>query len=534
MLVFVILAAFVTAETKRWPEEFAAARSSSEGLPSLKPGVEKCLAAAEAFEAAEHKGTQEAARDEYSRCLPGLGPNTNRFFARSGGLGKITQNILGPAAFLELLRKTPASVRDRAGLASMTAEAFYNNGEFEKAEKASIAALKLNPNDQAAFAILKLSQGRSKNKEPTAVVAQAPAVKTEVKQSNSKPSQLPLSIRTVAQPPPSITLPPSPIPPNGIQSDMLGAQLAGPLLVKSNENPVSKKYLSPILEAGVPIRFANPNNAWGSYDPRTGVIELNMALINGDLTQLNAHRGTAIPLIAANSRLTPDQINHLTTRFMPLILHEVGGHAKNGNDLRRLMKTNSSPLTLDTEVFAWRIHCLYIEIEQRKDPAYLNDPAPWASFQQSAMGQWRRSRHERHLNRFVNYLRAFPAYADLPYARSSSFEFMKEALTVVHNHCRHRFDQQECPQALIALTGMYDTATAAPFLHNIGYLQANPTDDVVRGQMVNRLLHDAIVFYRLDKKSAETSMRYYKDREFEVDRLQRKVAPISLMERMLP
>lgn len=543
VLVFVIFAALIYGESARWSEEFAAARATLISVPSAKPAVEKCLATALAHEKAEGEDVlQQQAREQYSLCLPGLGPNTGRFFSRSGGLGVITQDILGPGAFLDVLHKTPASAGDRAGLASMTAEAFYNSGDFEHAAQAADAALKLNPDDKAAFAIYKLAHGRKKSDIREADSKPAAQSGAPIARAlSTKMSQLPLSLKLKAQPPPD---PNSQVPvaPPVIQSDFLGAQLQRPLLTKSDQNPVSRKYLSPLLRSGHgPIRFArNGQGPWGTYDTRTGGIELNLDSINQDLRQYNAHQASIgrpqVAPIGLNTTLSRAQIDHLTTRFMPLILHEIGGHATNGKDLRALLKVDHSPVGFDTEVFAWRLHCLYIEVEQRKDPSYLSDPAPWASFQRSAMHQWRASRSGNNPAGFANYLRSFYSYSNLPYTRAANDDFKRIArdLETVQNSCRHQFDHQKCPRALSTLSQTLDPVTARNYLLNIHYLHANPGDHVTRARVVNQLIHAAIVFYRLDPKGVEIATKYYAAKESEVDRLQRKAAPRNFLERITP
>lgn len=168
--VFVILLSLATATSGKWAEEKRAARSLLTSYPAAKTAVERCIHAAESYIAAPDKDPErERARLEFAGGLDLLGQHSAYFLSREGGLGTLAQEIVGTEELIRRIQKMPATLPNRSALAGTIAEAYYNAGHYQKAAHAARVILASNPNDKAAHALLKLSEGRGQNYAPSTI-----------------------------------------------------------------------------------------------------------------------------------------------------------------------------------------------------------------------------------------------------------------------------------------------------------------------------------------------------------------------------
>lgn len=520
MRLFVIFAAVAAAQS-RWAHEFAAARSLLLSHPNAKTPVENCISAAQKFDAAgENDELREPARQEYEACLPSLGSASARFFGRNGGLGKVTQDILGAEKFLGLLSKVPAAEGERAGLASTMAEAFYNAKEYDKAVKAAQMALKLNPSDASAFAILKLAQGRSGTVVADAITTAQSGANPNAG-GNASTIIYSKTSKKKTPAPPSLLNPSSP--------DFWDKQLLAPMIAQSDLNPVSRTHLSPLLKSGgvtfrlvrvadLPANEQNHfSNAWGTYDMETSTIRFNLDAINADRVDYNSfyskQPAKQVSFIAHNKPLDPQQMRFITERYMPLTIHEAGGHGNHGADLRKLLQVPKAPYTKETEILAFRLAAAYIVAERRKNPYYLADKGQWAKSRASIVQAWNESQAAGNSKAMVTHIDN-KGYLYLPEVHNdpkNKISDYSKAISGMHGHCRGEFSE-DCEKYLTALLPILWPNIKAIAQSNLNYLKLNPHDTATRLNLV-KYIGDAVLTYRLDAPSAALMKKYYSDQD---------------------
>lgn len=151
----------------RWPGALSLIQKRLEEKPDelsqARPAVAAALGAGARFVGAERRFGATTAKTDASRdfrsALDALGPARGRYLSREGGLGVVALDVLGARDLAAVLGGAGGAVT--SGLASVRAEALYKSGRYEAATVQAREALRLDPGDKDAFAILKLSEGRS-------------------------------------------------------------------------------------------------------------------------------------------------------------------------------------------------------------------------------------------------------------------------------------------------------------------------------------------------------------------------------------
>jgi hypothetical protein len=365
--------AAVAALQKRWPQALGLVEKRLDDLPEMfvRDRAAALAALRGAADYAEAVDLPEAGRAEAQATaaravragMDALGPQSGLFLGSDGGLGVIAREVLGDAAVRDALAKNGGAKAAEEGRLDLRAQSLYGEGRYAEAAEAAQAAQKIGPADPDASALLALIRNRAAAPRAIGAAMAAAPDGAATRSGTTQASAAPASFRLAASAPPP---PGSAGPLNPKSADYWDRQLLASLLARSDANPVAREYLSPLLRASkVTIRLdrekSNPDirGSWGYYDLRTSVIHYNLDLINKDIIQYDAYYARREPSrvlgpISPSRPLDAAQIDFVTGRFLPLAVHEAGGHGTNSDDLKRALGANRAPINKDTEVMAWR------------------------------------------------------------------------------------------------------------------------------------------------------------------------------------
>lgn len=522
------------------PEETSRARPSA--LAALKAG------AAFADGRSANATAKDTAVQSFRAALDDLGPDQARFLGRDGGLGEIARELLGDAALLARLDELSKQGAESPDVPSIRAEALYHAGRYQDAVTAAREALKLNPQDRDALGVLKFSEGRSdkiKAAQPGTADAQTQPMPspTEPRADSALPgSSLPLSFRHSAAAPPPLpgarALDPK-------AADYWDKQLLAPLLKHSNDNPVAREYLSPLIKANkVTIRLdrekdnAEIKGNWGYYDLESSVIHYNLDSINADIRQYNAYYAKTAPsrsvrTISPTRPLDPAQVEYVTGRFLPLAVHEAGGHGTHSEDLKRELGAIRAPLNKDTEIMAWRLEAAAIEAERRRDRSYLTERTEWAAEENNWVVAWKKSRRPMDQTVVTDYLDSM-GYKRLIHIGEDPGPtrlLYSDSVALVQSACRRSYDAR-CGAAISRLATLYGAKEQSDMDDARTYLDRHPDDDAVRAKVMNELTHEAIAEDRLDPKGITVVSNYYRQQETRVQALEALADPLTIWQKL--
>ncbi len=546
---------------KRWPQPYKALRQrlaeQSQAKAQTTESVVSILLAAADFIRAEHAPEPEranrksAAGDAFRVGLDGLGADASRFLGRDGGLGEIARDVLGQDEFLRLLDSLSENERGTASVLSIRAEALYGAGRYAEALTVAREVLRSEPNNREMLTVSKFSEDRVASRAsdkaagpPPPASAKATSIGGPIAASVDLPeATLPAAFRHASVSPPPLgkagALDPK-------APDYWDRQLLAPLLVHSDANPVAREYLSPlILDHKVKIKLEslkeNPEleGDWGYYDVETGVIHYNLDDINDEIRHYDAYYGRRDParrlaLISSARPLDPAQVQFLAGRFLPLAVHEAGGHATHSAELARRLGALSGPLNKDTEIMAWRLEAAAIAAERRNDPRYLTEATPWARAENDWVRTWQRSRSDTKPRMVTDYLDGMSAYSHLvrigqdPEAVRHRYA---ESIVLVQANCRVSYGPS-CGATINLLAGLYPEKQRDKLLEARTYLDAHPKDDVTRGRVMNALMHQAVEVDRLDPRGITVVAEYYAEEEKRVARLESLADPLPIWQKV--
>lgn len=440
------------------------------------------------------------------------------------------------------LARSAGDSRMQAAAMTAGASAREKTGDYAGAAVLAKQALAADPNDREALALYMSTKGRD---AASAAPAPAPEVAPRFARSSgpgvasaaSAPTPAAASRRSRA---PAV-VPPAPGALDPKNPRFWDQQLLGPMLKESDANVVAREYLSPMIRADkVTIRVVRPvdkefKKDWGDYDSQTSVIRYNLDKINDEIGEYDAYYAKQpakrVAPISGTRPLNAAQIEFLAHRFLPLAVHEAGGHGTHGEDLRKLLGRNSMPNDIDTEVLSWRMEAAAIADERRRDPNYLKESTPWANLENEWMRVWNKSREKGGTALIDSYLDSMGYRKMFNAIKSDSAVIHHEiarSIELLQSHCRQIFDAA-CQKAADLLTPNIDRDQNPSFKNAEIAFRKNPSDASARAAFVNELYAATIVDNQLDSKGLKIATTYYKNQAARVSSLENKAVPIGIM-----
>lgn len=438
----------------------------------------------------------------------------------------------------QAIRQTPGT-----SLAHAAARALEGK-QYKEAADLAARALKAEPGNREALAVLHFAEGRAPASTKTSASERAAApVATAAPDVDLPSARLPRSFRRKATAPPA-TPKPKPLDPKA--RDYWDRQLLAPLLEHSDANPAAREYLSPLLrEKKVTIRLERVlddpdlNGVWGYLDIETSIIHYNLDAINDDIRQYSAFYAKTAPSrvlrqIKPAVPLDPAQIEHVAGRFLPLAVHEAGGHSTHAADLKQRLGSISAPMNKDTEIMAWRLEAAAIEFERRRDPHYLTEPTTWATEENNWLKTWEEARESNRPGNVVAYLDAIPSYRNLIQVGVGTDIVRKryaDSLALAQSVCRRQYDAT-CSAAVTRLATLFPPIERAALESSRKYLDLHPDDAAIRSQIMTLLIQQAVVVDRLDPKGLTVVPGYYKEQEERVRHLEELAYPVTIWQKL--
>jgi hypothetical protein len=207
--------------------------------------------------------------------------------------------------------------------------------------------------------------------------------------------------------PPSTPQRPAPVPAE--------EALRAALISRLKRNPVAAEFAAPILEEkdGVALVLRaeadDPSlkGAWATYKRNSRTLVLNRDAIDSDLSE---------PLKADGP--TPRQLELLADRYLPVFVHELGGHARHYEQLARILGA-PAPNARETETNALRLEAMAVAAERKANPSYLRDDKEYARMESALVDKYWESKEKRDPEIFSDYVSAVPAYAKIPAAAAA-------------------------------------------------------------------------------------------------------------------
>ncbi len=452
--------------------------------------------------------------------------------------------MLGASAAVSALEKNGGDRAVEEGSLDLRAESLYRSGDFSKSADAARAALRIDPRDRDASVLLRLVENRVAALRATqAWTGDAAAAPPQAAASNPRAEFETFSAgssvrfrRSSAAPPPSAVDALNPNTP-----DYWDRQLHDALLKASDANIVGREYLSPMLRSGrVHIMVASPSkgdmkfaNDWGDYDSEAGVARFNLVNINREIGEYDDfHKSDSSAQIhRIKSRVPMDaaQVDFITHRFLPLAIHEVGGHGAHAADLRAALGRSAAPRDLDTEILAWRMEAAAIQDERRRDPDYLREPTTWANAENEWVEVWKRnfSKNPGMISKYLvdlGYVHMYSTLApDSPVTRAK----IQNSLQLVQSRCRGRYDSS-CEQAVMFLLSFVDLDRDPELSSALHAFQLNPTDPAARVNFMNGLYAANVLENQLDPKGLSTAAEYFRAQDARLKRIEYRTFGSSL------
>jgi hypothetical protein len=185
------------------------------------------------------------------------------------------------------------------------------------------------------------------------------------------------------------------------------ALLRAALRARLPVNPVAAEFASPVAAgAEFPVELkresedAALHGAWASYRR-----DRRALIVNRDVVEEDA-RARGVP---------PPGAAELADRFLPVFVHELGGHARHYAELAKLLGA-PGPSVRETEVCALWLEASAVAAERRLRPDYLRDGSGFAADEERLLEKYWESKRRGDFEVFRAYVAAQPAYARLPSA----------------------------------------------------------------------------------------------------------------------
>ena len=192
--------------------------------------------------------------------------------------------------------------------------------------------------------------------------------------------------------------------------------LQAAVLSRMKRNPVAAEFAAPILEEKDAVAFvlrseaddASLKGAWATYKRNTRTVLLNRDAIASDLGE-SLDRGGP----------TPRQLERLADRYLPVFVHELGGHARHYEQLARILGA-PAPNARETETNALRLEAMTVAAERKTNPNYLRDRNEYARTESDLVDKYWESKEQRDPAVFSDFVTAVPGYRKIPPADAGS------------------------------------------------------------------------------------------------------------------
>ncbi len=167
--------------------------------------------------------------------------------------------------------------------------------------------------------------------------------------------------------------------------------LRAALISRLKRNPVAAEFAVPILEEkdGVTLTIraeaddASLKGAWAQYKRTSRTLVLNRDAIDSDLGEsLNPGEPTA------------RQLELLADRYLPVFVHELGGHARHYEQLAKILGA-PAPNARETETNALRLEAMATAAERKTNPDYLRDDKEYARTESTLVDKYWESKEKR-------------------------------------------------------------------------------------------------------------------------------------------
>lgn len=180
--------------------------------------------------------------------------------------------------------------------------------------------------------------------------------------------------------------------------------LRAAMLARLKRNPVAAEFAVPVLEEKDGVRIvlrseaddASLKSAWATYKRDSRTLVLNRDAIASDL-------GGAADAAA------------LADRYLPVLVHELGGHARHYLQLARILGA-PAPNARETEIDALRLEAMTVAAERKTNPAYLRDDTEYAKTESALVDEYWKSKERRDPSLFADFVSAVPGYKKIPLA----------------------------------------------------------------------------------------------------------------------
>lgn len=237
-------------------------------------------------------------------------------------------------------------------------------------------------------------------------------------------------------------------------------QLHAAMTARLKRNPVANEFAAPLLEAqgGVIIdirgeaEYPAIKEAWANYSRDKKTFVLNREAVNADFQELNSqHAGDPswkpVAAIVPGRPLDPRQVDLIDDRYMPIIAHEVGGHARNYKELAQILGA-PAPNVRETEIDALWLEAMTVAAERKANPGYLKDEAPYAVAAGGLVTKYWEAKQRQDSSVFRDFIDGVPGYHKI----ASAFDQEKAAaMPVVAAY--YTQDLQRLNQADLRLVG---------------------------------------------------------------------------------
>jgi hypothetical protein len=191
--------------------------------------------------------------------------------------------------------------------------------------------------------------------------------------------------------------------------------LRAALIARLKRNPVAAEYAVPILEEKDGVTFAISSEtddaglkgAWATYKRTSRTMVLNRDAIDSDLGASAAGR-----------------MDQIADRYMPVIVHELGGHARHYEQLAKILGA-PAPNARETETNALRLEAMATAAERKINPNYLRDDKEYARTESTLVDKYWESKEKRDPGIFADFVAAVPNYGKIPPASGASAEYFR-------------------------------------------------------------------------------------------------------------
>jgi hypothetical protein len=232
-------------------------------------------------------------------------------------------------------------------------------------------------------------------------------------------------------------------------------QLHAAMTARLKRNPVANEFAVPLLErqGGVTIDIRGEaeeprlKDAWANFSRDSKLFVLNRDAVNADFQELNSlHAGDPswkpLSLLAAGRALDPRQIETVVDRYMPIVAHEVGGHARNYQELAQILGT-PAPNVRETEIDALWLEAMTVAAERRTSTDYLKDGAPYGVAESGLVTRYWETKERHDPGVFRDFIDGVPGYRKIASAFDEEKAAAMPAVAAYYKQDLQRLNQED-------------------------------------------------------------------------------------------